>query len=324
MKFKLKAGVLAAISAALALPAIQASAADKVSLRLAWLLNVQSAGYVMAKDKGFYSDAGLDVEILPGGPNVNSTALVATGANTFGTNDSGQVIFGKSEGMNLVIVAACFQRYPGGVLSLAKTGIREPKDLIGKTIAYNEGGPWAFTQAMLAKAGVDMSKIKTVVAIGNEVLMNGTVDAKTAFIVNEPIAVELAGFKTATLAPADYGVNAYAEAIFTSKAYLDANPDVVKRFVAATAKGWDYALAHQEEAVKAVLALDNQLDPEQQKRQLALEKDFIVTKDTEKNGTCSFNGETIKETEDVLLKYGGLKAPVPVEEIYSTAYLPKQ
>ena len=73
MKFKLKAGVLAAISAALALPAIQASAADKVSLRLAWLLNVQSAGYVMAKDKGFYSDAGLDVEILPGGPNVNST-----------------------------------------------------------------------------------------------------------------------------------------------------------------------------------------------------------------------------------------------------------
>lgn len=314
----------AALAGAMALSAGHASAADKVSLRLAWLLNVQAAGYVMAKEKGFYDDAGLDVDILPGGPNINSTALVATGANTFGTNDSGQVIFGKSEGMDLVIVAACFQKYPGGVLSLEKTGIKTPKDLEGKTLAYNEGGPWAFTQAMLAKEGVDMSKVHAVVATGNEVLMNGNVDAKTAFIVNEPISVELAGFKPVTLAPADYGINAYAEAIFTSKDFLEKNPDVVKRFVAATQKGWDYALAHQDEAVAAVLALGDQLDPEQQKRQLALEKDFIVTPDTEKYGTCTFNGETIKETQDVLLKYGGLKAPVPIEEIYSIDYLPKK
>ncbi len=310
------------IAGTIGVSAGSAHAADAVSLRLAWLLNVQGAGYVMAKEKGFYADAGLDVDILPGGPNINSTALVATGANTFGTNDSGQVIFGKSEGMDLVIVAACFQKYPGGVLSLEKTGIKTPKDLEGKTLAYNEGGPWAFTQAMLAKEGVDMSKVNAVVASGNEVLMNGNVDAKTAFIVNEPISVELAGFKPATLAPSDYGINAYAEAIFTSKEYLEAHPDVVKRFVAATAKGWDYALAHQDEAVATVVKLGDQLDPEQQKRQLALEKSFIVSAETEKNGTCSFNGETIKETQDVLLKYGGLKAPVVIEDIYSTKYLP--
>ena len=99
---------------------------------------------------------------------------------------------------------------------------------------------------------------------------------------------------------------------------------VVKRFVAATVKGWDYALAHQDEAVAAVLKLGEQLDPEQQKRQLALQKDFIVSPFTEKNGTCAFSGDTIKETQDVLLKYGGLKAPVAIDEVYSTAFLPKK
>lgn len=313
--------VLAACAVAAASGA--ARAADQVSLRLSWLMNVQSAGYIMAREKGFYRDAGLDVDIEPGGPNVNSTALVASGANTFGTNDSSQVIFGKSEGMDLVIVAACFQKYPGGVLSLAKSGIREPKDLIGKTLAYNEGGPWVFTQAMLAKAGVDLAQVKAVVATGNEVLMNGTVDAKTAFIVNEPISVELAGLKPAVLSPADYGLNAYAEAVFTNKDYLAAHPDTVKRFVAATAKGWDYALAHPDETVTTVVKLGDQLDTRQQALQLAAQKDFIVTPETKKSGTCSVNGKTLSDTQDVLLKYGGLKAPVQIGDIYSTDFLPK-
>lgn len=72
-----------------------AQAAD-VTLRLPWLLNVQAAGYVMAAEKGFYEDAGLNVEILPGGPNLNSTALVASGANTFGTNDVNGIILGQN------------------------------------------------------------------------------------------------------------------------------------------------------------------------------------------------------------------------------------
>lgn len=71
-------------------------------MRLPWLLNVQSAGYVMAKNKGFYEEAGLNVEIMPGGPNLNSTALVASGANTFGTNDVGQIALGAANGMDLV------------------------------------------------------------------------------------------------------------------------------------------------------------------------------------------------------------------------------
>ncbi len=303
-----------ALSSACGLLATSAGATD-VSMRISWLMNVQNAGYVMAVDKGYFKEAGINVEIAPGGPNINSTTMVASGQNTFGTNDVSALLFGKAEGMDLVAVAACFQKNPSGVLSLAEKGIKTPKDLEGKTLAYNEGGPWTYTQAMLNKAGVDMSKVKTVVAIGNEVLMNGNVDAKTAFVVNEPIALEVQGYKTATLVPADYGVNAYAEVIFAKRDFVEKNHDLVKAYVAAVAKGWDYALKHQDEAVAAVMKLNPELNSEQQKRQLAMQEGFIRSDDTAKNGLCSIDEAKFEDSYQILKKYGGLTADIDIKSI---------
>ncbi len=299
---------LALVTSVLALAAGPLAAAEEISLRMSWLMNVQGAGYVMADKKGFFAEEGLDVEIMAGGPNLNSMTLVATGQNTFGTNDVSSVLFGKSEGMPLAIVGACFQRNPAGVLSLEKTGIKEPGDLVGKSLAFNEGGPWVYTQAMLAAAGVDISKVNTVTVIGNEVLMSGQVDAKTAFVVNEPIALQLQGFDTSVLVAADYGIQAYAETIVTTEDYLAENPETVAGFMRAVAKGWEYALSNQDEAVQAVLALNTELDPEQQRRQLAMQESFIRSDATAKNGLCSVTTEAVADSAEILAKYGGLKA----------------
>ena len=221
---------------------------------------------------------------------------------------------------DLVIVGACFQKNPAGVLSLAKTGIKEPKDLEGKTLAYTEGGPWTYTQAMLAAAGVDMDKVNKVVMVGNEVLMTGQVDAKTSFVVNEPVALQVQGYETATLVPADYGINAYAEVIFTTADYAAAHADTIKGFMTATAKGWDYAFSHQEEAVAAVLARNPELSPEQQKRQLALEEDFVKSADTAKNGLCSVETAKVADSYDVLKTYGGLQGELDIPAMVKTEF----
>lgn len=311
------AAVVSALSLSAVLPA---HAAEDVSLRISWLMNVQNAGYVMALEKGFYEEAGINLEIFPGGPNINSTAMVASGQNTFGTNDVSSILFGNAQGMDLVIVGACFQKNPAGVLSLAKTGIKEPKDLEGKTLAYTEGGPWTYTQAMLNAAGVDMDKVNKVVMAGNEVLMTGQVDAKTSFVVNEPVALQVQGYETATLVPADYGVNAYAETIFTTADFAAANADLIKGFMAATAKGWDYAFNHQEEAVAAVLARNPELNPEQQKRQLALEEDFVKSADTAKNGLCSVETAKVAESYEILKTYGGLEGDLDIPAMVKTEF----
>lgn len=301
-----------------------ASAADDISLRLPWLLNVQSAGYVMAKEKGFYEEAGLNVEIMPGGPNLNSTALVASGANTFGTNDVGQIALGAANGMDLVMVAACFQRHAGGVIALASSGIEKPADLAGKKLAYNEGGPWVLTKAMLAKAGVPLDKVDLVVSPSSELLMNGSVDAKTGFAINEAVAIDLKGKKTSVILPSDYGVNAYLEVVFTTRKSVEENPDLVKRFVTATKKGYDYAYQHKDETVAAVLALNNQLDPAQQAAQLALQESYIYTDYSKKNGTCAFDPAVVKETVETLREFGGLKGELDVDKLYSTDFIAAQ
>lgn len=295
--------------------------AEDVSLRLPWILNVQAAGYVMAKEKGFYEGEGLNVTIQPGGPNLNSTALVATGANTFGTNDVNGIILGASQGMDLEIVAACFQKHPAGVIASKKSGIEKPEDLSGKTLAYNEGGPWTLTQAMLAKVGVDLSDIDLVVSPSTELLASGQVDAKTGFTVNEPIALELRGIPTTVILPSDHGVNTYAEAIFTRKQYAEEHPDIVQKFVDATMKGYDYAYAHPEETVKAVVAINDQLDPEQQTEQLKRQKSYVYTDFTEKNGACAFQGSVIGDTLEMLKEHAGLETDLDPETIYTTDFV---
>lgn len=312
---------LVASATALVVFPFAASATD-VSLRLPWILNVQGSGYVMALEKGFYEEAGLSVTIEPGGPNLNSTALVAAGANTFGTNDVNGVIMGANQGMDLVMVAACFQRHPAGVITLAEAGIREPADLVGKTLAYAEGGPWTLTKAMLARAGVDLADINLVVSPSTELLINKNVDAKTGFTVNEPIAVELAGLPTHLIVPSDWGIETYAEVIFTTRSFLEANPEVVRDFVAATVRGYEYAYANPEETVAAVTRINNQLDPVQQTEQLRRQRDYVITADTEANGLCTLDPAVISGTMDVLKEFAGLETTLDVSTLYSLDFLP--
>jgi len=299
-----------------------AAAATDVSLRLPWILNVQAAGYVMALEKGFYKEAGLTVEIMPGGPGMNATALVASGANTFGTNDVNGIIMGANQGMDLIMVAACFQRHPAGVITLADSGIREPADLVGKTLAYTEGGPWTLTQAMLSRAGVNVADINLVVSPSTELLINGNVDAKTGFTVNEPIAVELAGKPTHLIVPADWGIQTYAEVIYTTRSFLDANPEVVRNFVAASIRGYEYAYENPEETVATVTRVNNQLDPVQQTEQLRRQVDYIFTADTEASGVCTLDPAVIADTMDILKEFAGLETTLDVADLYSLDFLP--
>ncbi|MCU0906627.1 MAG: ABC transporter substrate-binding protein [Rhodobacteraceae bacterium] len=309
--------------AALALTAAPVSAlAQDVSLRLPWILNVQGAGYVMAKEKGFYEEAGLNVEIMPGGPNLNSTALVATGANTFGTNDTNGVILGISQGMDLVMVGACFQRHPAGVIALASSGIDEPADLVGKRLAYTEGGPWTLTQAMLRAAGVDVGQIELVVSPSTELLINGDVDAKTGFTVNEPIAVELAGHPTSIILPSDFGIESNAEVIFTTRTFLQENPETVRAFLAATIRGYEYAYANQAETVAVVTALNNQLDPAQQTEQIRRQEGYIFTDFAQQNGVCAINPDAVAGTLEMLNTVGGMSIDLDPATLFTTDYLP--
>ena len=136
--------------------------ATAVSLRLPWIINAQFAGPFTALEKGYFKDEGLNVTINPGGFDINSITLVAAGEDTFGLHDMGSLLLARSEGIPLISAATFFQKHPGGAMALATSGIKTLQDFAGKTMGFQEGGPWMLTKAMMRKNGVDPDSMKQI------------------------------------------------------------------------------------------------------------------------------------------------------------------
>ncbi|MDF1596170.1 MAG: ABC transporter substrate-binding protein [Acidimicrobiia bacterium] len=292
-----------------------------VSLRLPWFPSAQFAGDYVALEKGFFAEEGLDVTINPGGFDINSITLVAAGSDTFGLHDTNSLLFANAEGIPLITVATFLQKHPGAIMALADSGFESLADLEGKTIGFQEGGPWQLTQAMLVKNGIDPDSLRQV-AVGFDLtpLFEGTIDLITVFSTNEPMLAEQQGFETTVFVPYDYGVETSANALFTTKEYRDANPDTVCAMVRAIARGWEYALDNPEEAADIVVAVDpDNLDRDKELKSLAAIEDDVRTPDAIANGIGSMTLDRWQTAEDVLGEYGGLTVDIDLTSVYTDA-----
>lgn len=299
-------------------------AADKVNLQLPWVLNSQFAGYVMAKEQGFYEEAGIDLTISPGGPQVNATSFVASGAATIGSVDALVLILANLKGMDLVAVGACFQDNPASIITLKESGIDKPEDLAGKTVAHSPAGTsWILSKAMLQKAGVDLGTIKYVVSSANELLMNKNVDAKAGYALNEALSITLAGYPTSVMRAVDYGVNAYTEVLFLKRQTIEENPDMVRRFMAATVKGYNFAYDNPDLTLETLLKLNTQLDPNKEKQQFAMQRDYIFTGDALTKGVCTIDPKSFEDTQNIMISTGDLEKPIDTSKFVDPSFLPQ-
>lgn len=225
-----------------------AQALERVSLQLQWYHQFQFAGYYMAKEKGFYQDVGLEVDIRNAGPGINSIDEVLSGQADFGIAGSG-LLTEYSLGKPVVAVAAIFQESPTVFLSLKESGIERPEDLAGKKVMLSPGFG---SQAILAllyhyKLLDKIERIDT--TFDHHSLINAQTDVFNGYLTNEPYLLESQGYDVNIIAPRDYGINFYGDTIFTTRQMVGARPHVVENFRQATIKGWQYALDHVEETI---------------------------------------------------------------------------
>lgn len=324
MKKWVRSEILSLIVAGGCIMSAAAQAADKVNLQLPWVLNSQFAGYAMAKEQGFYEEAGIDLTISPGGPQVNATSFVASGAATIGSIDALVFILANLKGMDLVAVGACFQDNPASIISLTGSGITKPQDLVGKTIAHSPAGTsWILSKAMLQKAGVDLKTVKYVVSSANELLMNKNVDAKAGYALNEALSISLAGYPTSVMRAVDYGINAYTEVLFLKRQTIEQNPDMVRRFLAATVKGYEFAYENQDLTIKTLLRLNSQLDPKKEKEQLEMQREYIFTGEALTKGICTLNQKSFEETQNIMISTGDLEKPLDMSKFVDPSFLPQ-
>ena len=233
------------------LAASAAQALDVVTLQLKWRHQFQFAGYYAALEKGFYRDAGLDVEIREGGPNVDAIDDVATRRADFGVGTSGALI-ARTRGQKVVVLAAVFQHSPAILLVPRRAGVSSVFALQNRSLMDTPGSE--DIAAMLKLAGVDYAKMPRVKHSGDpRDLASGKADAMVAYSTNEPFVLEQLGVPYLAFSPRASGIDFYSDNLITSEEEIKTHPERVAAFRAASLKGWQYALSHKEEIVDLIL-----------------------------------------------------------------------
>ena len=276
--------------AALALPlsSYRARAAvplKQVSMTLDWLYEGTNAGFMMAQEKGFYRDAGLDVAIAAGKGSSATAQLVASKASQFGFADGFVLGNGISKGMNLRTVGSIFRRNPCVVIVFDDSPIKSPKDLEGKKIGISAGSA-VFQQwpAFCKGAGVDATKVE-IDNVGPAglapTLINGTVDALGVFVASFVPPLEIRGKKPLRIFWfADYGVTVVSNGIIAHDDLIKSDPELMRAFVPASIKGFLYGRQHPDEVIDVVKKYQPTVDPAITKRGLELSWETWVTPNT--------------------------------------------
>lgn len=260
--------LFAITAAATALAALigPAQAADKVTLQLKWVTQAQFAGYYVAKDKGFYKEAGLDVTINPGGPDVAPPQIIAGGGADVVIDWMPSALASREKGVPLVNIAQPFKRSGLELTCRAETGIKTPADLKGRTIGVWFGGNEYPFLSWMAKLGIKTDGSAGGVKIlkqgfNVDPLLQKQADCVSTMTYNEYWQVIDGGYKPSQLVVfkyADEGVGTLEDGLYVVESKLKDPAFVAKmaKFVKASMKGWDYARQHTDEAAKIVLAAD--------------------------------------------------------------------
>lgn len=234
------------------LPLILFGAEDKVSLQLVWKHQFQFAGFYIAKEKGFYKEVGLDVELKEHNPSVHVVEDVLSRKSTYGIGRS-SLLIERSRGKPVVVLSAIFQSSPSVLITTNKE-ILSPKDLKNKKIMITpDETDSVSTTAMLLENGIkseDFIRLKH--SYNYRDLIDNNTDAMACYISNEPYFLEKASVDYTVFYPKDYGYNFYGDLLFTSEKELTEHPQRAKDFNNATNKGWLWAFEHIEESAKII------------------------------------------------------------------------
>lgn len=229
-----------------------ASALEKATLQLKWLHHFQFAGYYAALEQGFYREAGLDVTLLEGGPQVEVEAAVLNGKADFGVGTSA-ILLHRAQGEDLVVLGQIFQHSPAVFLAPRSTGIRSVADMAGRRFMYSN--QHADMLALLKKNHIALSDIVQVPHQGDpRDLLAGRAEVMIAYRFNEPFIFETAGEPYLTFSPQAEGIDFYGDNFFTTSKLATERPEFVAAFRAATLRGWEYALNHRAETADLILA----------------------------------------------------------------------
>lgn len=215
------------------------SGLEKVTFQSAWVNDAEFAGFFVAADNGYYAEEGLNLNYLPGGPDVIPEAVLLAGqADVAMSTVESTVKAILDEGAPFKIIGAQYQKSPLGIVSLASSNIKTPNDLVGKTLAVPPINVLT-VEAMLAANDIDKSSVNIVpYEYDPTPLVEGEVDATVDFTTNVPYSIEQLGYEPASFLIYDFGFPVYNDTVIVTEDTLADRRDTLVRWMKATRKGW--------------------------------------------------------------------------------------
>ena len=226
-----------------------------INLHLKWYHQFQFAGYYAAVSQGYYQEEGLNVHLVEGGAGKHALKAMLDGQAEYAITDA-EVVLDRLQGKPIVAIAAIFQHSPYIILSRADRGIRTVDDLLGKKVMFEDGQGGVQFRAVLLREGLRVDDVKAIPHSWNlQDLIDGKVDAMSAYATAEPNQMRARGVKPAILQGKDYGIDFYGDTLITTEHEVNDHPQRVEAMLRATRKGWEYALSHPDEIIDDILRM---------------------------------------------------------------------
>lgn len=301
-----------------------ATAQTAITFQLNWVAGGANAGFAAAVAEGYYKAAGLDVKLVEGNGSGNTAQLVASGRSQLAYADAVAISQLIAKGAPMKVLSTIYQSNPNEVSALKKTGIKSIKDLVGRKVGVPSGSSQTTMLPLFLKANNLKESDVTLVNMPSTsmvpALLQGQVDAILGSIDAYQIQLEAQGAQLDNFRFADYGVPTVSTSIFANDTYIKDNPDVIRKFIAASLKGWSFALDNPEKAVKDLKIVF----PEMSEKLAASELAAITPL------FCSGGAKYIGKAEDALwVKSQDLLSEVKLlpagqdpKSYYTNAYLP--
>jgi NitT/TauT family transport system substrate-binding protein len=300
---------------------------DKVTFATNWVAEAEHGGWYQAVADGTFKQYGLDVAILPGGPNLNHRLLLPTGKIEFYLSPNLLQAFDAVEQkVPTVVVAAIFQKDPQVLLAHPDQGIEKFEDLKNLTLLVSKEGIVSYFQWMKREFGFREEQVKPYTFNPQPFLADKHV-AMQGYVTSEPYAVEREGrFKPKIFLLADYGFNTYSTLIETRRDLVDKNPDLVRRFVEASIIGWYNYVYGDNTAANALIKKHNpEMTDEVIAYSIAKMKEFgiVDSGDSLRLGVGAMTEARVASFFDKMVRAGVVKPSVDFRKAFTLQFVNK-
>ena len=323
----LTAGLLALVIAILPASANAQTVLDKVSFGTNWVPEAEHGGFFQALADGTYKKYGLDVTIVPGGPNDNNRMLLIAGkldffmaANTLMSFDA------VANNVPLVTVAAIFQKDPQVFVTHPEADITQLEQLKPLTLFVSKEGISSYFQWLKTEYGFNESKVKPY-TFNSQPFFANPQSAMQGYVTSEPFAIEKAAhFKPGVILLADYGFNTYSTLIETRRDLIGKKPDLVQRFVHASIVGWYNYLYGDNSPGNALI---RKLNPEMTDELLAYsvrkmkEYGIVDSGDTLHDGIGAMSDERVASFFEKMVRAGVVRPDIDYRKAYTLRFVNK-